>query len=318
LPSGKPLPKKFGRKVQVIMKITEDFYKNLLDNLYDGVYIVEPDRRIVYWNKGAERLTGFTSTDVVGSHCWDGILMHVDKDGNNLCLTGCPLAKTIASGTAAEVEIYLHHRDGHRVPVLVRAAPVPGDNGEVIGAVEIFSDNSEKITALQLIEDLQRKAFLDPLTGLANRRYTEMHLQARYDEMLRYGWQFGIVLMDIDHFKTVNDRYGHDVGDQALKMVALTLQNSSRSSDIVGRWGGEEFIAIIGNTNSLRLRKSAERYRALVERSGLPHGGDTLHVTISAGATIAAPGETVEMAVKRADRLLYESKSAGRNRVTTE
>jgi len=169
-----------------------------------------------------------------------------------------------------------------------------------------------------LVEDLQAKAFLDPLTGLANRRYVEMNLQGKADEMSRYGWHFGVIMMDIDRFKIVNDSYGHDSGDEVLKMVARTLLHSSRSSDLVGRWGGEEFIAIITNTNMEKLHAIAERYRSLVEQSSLPLGETPLSVTISAGATLAAPGENVEPVIKRADKLLYASKDAGRNRVTTE
>ncbi len=80
------------------MKVTLDFYKRLLDNLHDGVYIVNRDREIVYWNKGAERITGYAGDDVIGSHCWDNILMHVDAQGNRLCQPGCPLLKVISSG----------------------------------------------------------------------------------------------------------------------------------------------------------------------------------------------------------------------------
>jgi diguanylate cyclase (GGDEF)-like protein/PAS domain S-box-containing protein len=299
------------------MKITLDFYQRFLDNLHDGVYIVNRDRKIVYWNKGAERITGYTGDEVVGSHCWDNILMHVDDKGNHLCLNGCPLLKVITSGLPEKAEVHLSHKDGHRVPVLVRAAPFINNKGKIVGAVEIFSDNTDKITALQLVEDLQRKVFLDPLTDLANRRYVEMNLEGKSDEMSRYGWQYGVVMMDIDHFKDVNDSYGHDIGDETLKMIAKTLMHSSRSSDLVGRWGGEEFIAVITNTNMQKVQAIAERYRSLVEQSGLPLGDDTLHVTISAGATIAAPGENLEAVIKRADTLLYESKAAGRNRVTS-
>ncbi len=216
-----------------------------------------------------------------------------------------------------KAEVHLSHKDGHRVPVLVRATPFINGKGKIVGAVEIFSDNTDKITALQLVEELQRKVFLDPLTDLANRRYVEMNLQGKADEMSRYGWQFGVIMMDIDHFKDVNDRYGHDIGDEALKMVARTLLHSSRSSDLVGRWGGEEFIAVITNTNVQKVHAIAERYRSLVEQSGLPLGDDTISVTISAGATMAAPGESLETVIKRADKLLYASKDAGRNRVTT-
>jgi len=134
--------------------------------------------------------------------------------------------------------------------------------------------------------------------------------------MARYGWRFGVIMMDIDHFKEVNDRYGHCSGDEALKMIAKTLMNSSRSFDLVGRWGGEEFISVITNTTMQRVHAIAERYRLLVEKSRLPLGESTLSLTISAGATIAAPGEDLEAVIKRADSLLYESKDAGRNQVT--
>jgi len=298
------------------MKVTLNFYKRLLDNLHDGVYFVNRDREIIYWNRGAERITGFAERDVIGSHCWDNILMHVDTQGNSLCESKCPLVKVMSTGEEIKAEVYLSHKDGHRIPVMVRATPFADSKGRIIGAVEIFSDNTDKITALQLVEELQHKVFLDPLTDLANRRYVDMNLQIKANEMTRYGWQFGVVMMDIDHFKEVNDRYGHDTGDEALKMIARTLLYSSRSSDLVGRWGGEEFIAVITNTNTKTLHAIAERYRSLVERSGLPVGTDTLRMTISIGATLSAPDESLVKVIKRADKLLYASKAAGRNRVT--
>jgi PAS domain S-box-containing protein len=159
------------------MKVTLDFYKRLLDNLHDGVYFVNQDREIVYWNGGAERITGYAGDDVIGSHCWDNILMHVDTQGNSLCQSKCPLAKVMSTGEEMKAEVYLSHKDGHRVPVLVRATPFINGKGKIVGAVEIFSDNTDKITALQLVEELQHKVFLDPLTDLANRRYVDMNMQ---------------------------------------------------------------------------------------------------------------------------------------------
>ena len=298
------------------MKVTLDFYKRLLDNLHDGVYFVNLDREIIYWNNGAERITGYAQGDVIGSHCWDNILMHVDTQGNSLCQTACPLVKVISTGCETTADVYMSHKDGHRIPVSVRAAPIVNGRGKIVGAVEIFSDNSEKITALLQVEELQHKVLMDPLTDLANRRYVEMNLQMKANEMLRYGWQFGLIMMDINHFKDVNDRYGHNVGDEALRMISRTLLYSSRSADLVGRWGGEEFIAVISNTNKQKLHDIAERYRSLVERSGLPLDKETLCITISAGATIAEHEESVENVIKRADKLLYDSKAGGRNRVT--
>jgi diguanylate cyclase (GGDEF)-like protein len=123
-------------------------------------------------------------------------------------------------------------------------------------------------------------------------------------------------MMDIDSFKIVSDRYGHDVGDEALRMVGRTLLSSTRSSDFVGRWGGEEFIAILSNASAARLRKTAERYRMLVEQSSLPKEDGHIRLTISAGCTLAVPDDTPETLIKRADQLMYKSKARGRNVVT--
>jgi diguanylate cyclase (GGDEF)-like protein/PAS domain S-box-containing protein len=299
------------------MKLDDSLFKEIIDNLFDGVYYVDPDRTILYWNKGAERLTGYSSREMVGTRCWDNLLMHVNSKGTGLCRNDCPLNKSIQSGSQSDESVYLHHKDGHRVPVQVQVTPVRNSQGSIIGAIEVFRDNSEKINALEMIEEIQRKVFIDPLTSLANRRYVETGLTTRFEELTRYGWQFGIIMMDIDHFKSVNDRYGHDVGDKMLQMVSRTLLNSSRSSDIVGRWGGEEFVAVLSNITALRLRTGAERYRMLVERSSLPTETGPIHLTISAGVTLALTDDTPATIIKRADKLMYESKAHGRNFVTS-
>lgn len=293
-----------------------DFYKQLLDNLYDGVYFVDRDRRITYWNQGAERITGYRAADVIGTRCCDNILRHVDDGGANLCDCNCPVSHTMGDGFPREAEVFLHHNQGHRVPVQVRVSPIRNGGGEIVGAVEVFSDNSTRLTDIQRIEELQQMVFLDPLTGLANRRYIQMNLQSRFDEMFRYGWAFGLMLLDLDHFKQVNDRYGHDVGDELLKMVARTLQHAARSYDLVGRWGGEEFIVVIANVSRNKLAFTAERFRRLVEESTLALGAEIARVTTSVGATIATGEDSVGSLIKRTDELLYRSKAEGRNRVT--
>lgn len=297
------------------MKTDDAFYKTLLDNLYDGVYFVDRDRRITYWNKGAERITGYPASDVVGRHCSDNILVHVDREGNNLCLGMCPLGGTINDGMARSSDVYLQHKDGHRVRVLVRVAPIRDESGEIAGGVEIFTDHTPAAEALERFAELERLAFLDPLTGLANRRYTEITLNARLEELQRYGWRFGVIFIDIDNFKDINDRYGHDAGDEVLKMVARTLQQSVRSFDVVSRWGGEEYVVVIAHVEGDELTATANRCRALVEQSRL-HAAAHICVTISLGATLALNGDTVASLIKRADGLMYKSKAAGRNAVT--
>ena len=295
----------------------DSFYKTLLDNLHDGVYFVDRNRTITYWNKGAERITGYKTTEVVGKSCSDNILVHVDKDGRSLCTTICPLKDVMTDGRERNEELFLHHKDGHRVPITIRVIPIYDDQGKMIGGVETFTDNTPAAVALDRLAELERLAYVDALTGLANRRYAEITLNARIEELQRYSWHFGVLFIDIDRFKDINDKYGHDLGDEVLKIVARTLQNSVRSFDMVCRWGGEEYVAVIANVEGDELIATANRCRLLVEQSDIP-AIQGLRVTISIGAAIARAEDTVDTIIRRADMLMYRSKEAGRNRVTVD
>lgn len=296
----------------------DEFCDRVLGNLYDGVYFVDPDRVIKYWNRSAERLTGYSSTEIVGRNCYDNILMHVDLQGRSLCRGLCPLVKAMKADGTFEQEVYLRHKDGHRVPVMVRAVPIKDEEGRIVGAAEIFSDNSPRITLAQRIEELQRLALLDPLTEIGNRRYAELTLHARLDEFYRYGWEFGVLFIDIDNFKNINDAYGHHTGDRVLRMIARTLQNGVRASDAVSRWGGEEFVAFIANIDPAALGALAEKLRKLVEQSRPLLNSELIVVTVSIGATISQMNDTPEGLIGRADHLMYQGKLAGRNCVVTD
>jgi diguanylate cyclase (GGDEF)-like protein/PAS domain S-box-containing protein len=296
----------------------EGFYKRLLDDLFDGVYFVDLERRITYWNRGAEQLSGFPASQVVGTHCWDNKLMHVDAAGNQLCTEGCPLAATIEDGRPRNAEVFMRHQLGHRVPVSVRVSPIRNGGGQIAGAVEVFSDNSAKSAAEDKIVQLEGLALLDPLTGVGNRRDVESRLQASLAALQRYGWAFGVLLLDVDRLKKVNETAGHEAGDQVLRMVARTLAASLRPMDSFGRWGGEEFVALLTNTTEDGLRVVAERCRRLVEQSALEAGPGRIRVTVSAGGSMARAGDTVETLIERADRLMCRAKSGGRNRVEFE
>ena len=291
-------------------------YKSLIENIFDGLYLVDTDRSIIYWNHVAETITGYRAEEVIGRRCRDNILVHVDGNGKSLCLGKCPLAATIKDGLFRDAEVYLHHKDGHRVPVWIRAAPLHDTAGNIIGGAELFTDLSAGNAITTKVKELEKLSFLDSLTQLANRRYLEMELDSRISEKKRYDTDFGIVFMDIDFFKRVNDTYGHGVGDRVLKTVARTFMNTARPSDLMGRWGGEEFIGILKRVDEDGLRSAAERVRALVEKSHLRENGLTLKVTVSIGATLAETTDTADSIVKRADAQLYRSKQNGRNRCT--
>ena len=299
------------------MADSNSLYHAILDNLYDGVYFVDRDRKISYWNKGAERITGYCAGEVIGSRYSDNILMHVDSRGTLLCRDLCPLAATMLDGSDRTDDVYLQHKDGHRVSVNVRITPLRDEQGEIIGGVEVFTENSQKLSAIARMEAFEKLAYLDPLTGTANRRFAEITLHARHEEFRRYGWPFGLIFIDIDRFKCINDECGHVAGDEVLKMVAKTLMNSARSFDVVARWGGDEFIAVITNVDYEQLVATANRFRSLVERSNRA-AGPVKQVTISIGATLARGDDTEETLLERADRFMYESKNAGKNRVTAD
>lgn len=293
-------------------------HERLLDSLFDGVYFVDRERKIIFWNKAAERITGYGKEEVMGSCCSDNLLRHTDEQGNELCLVGCPLQATISDGSTREANVYLHHKQGHRVPVRVRVSPVRDDTGAVVGGVEIFSDNSNLLQILREMEQLKQDVYVDELTGVGNRRYGEMTLKTRLYELHTFMNPFGVIFFDIDHFKVCNDTYGHAVGDEVLTMVSRTAANILRRMDSIARWGGEEFVVILPNIDMKTLKAVSERIRVFIETSFLVTKGIRLNVTASLGATMARPGDTIESLIHRADGLMYSSKSAGRNRVTTD
>jgi diguanylate cyclase (GGDEF)-like protein/PAS domain S-box-containing protein len=300
-----------------VKDLSPDFYETLLDNLYDGVYFVDRERQITFWNKAAEKITGFTKGEVLGKRCADNLLRHVDERGNSLCEGACPLSDTLGDGQPRSASVFLHHKQGHRLPVAVGVAPITDNRENIVGAVEIFRDNSANVAALEHLKELEDLAYLDGLTHIANRTYLETFIVGKFNELRRLGWSFGVIFVDVDRFKQVNDTFGHQTGDVVLKMVAHTLLKNCRSFDLVGRWGGEEFLCVISNLQDAdQITIIADRLRALVESAWVSLPDCSLHVTISLGVTLARLQDTPETLIHRADGLMYQSKTAGRNRLT--
>lgn len=298
------------------MNFDRNSYARIIDNIHDGLYFVDSNRVITYWNKAAEKISGFTADEVIGHSCADNILTHIDANGNKLCLGKCPLQATINDGKPREAEVYMHHKDGHRIPVSVRASALTDEADEVIGGIELFTDISNQVANKLRVIELEKMALLDNLTQLANRNYIEKELKSRFEEIKRLNIPFGILFMDIDFFKKFNDTYGHDVGDKVLQFVSKTFIANSRPFDLYGRWGGEEFIGIIRNISSGNLEALGNRVRLLLQNSYITHQDQKLNVTISIGATLVKKDDSIDSLLKRADTLLYKSKAEGRNRLT--
>jgi diguanylate cyclase (GGDEF)-like protein/PAS domain S-box-containing protein len=291
-------------------------HKVLLDELYDAVYFVDTERRIQYWNRAAASLSGYAEGEVLGRHCYDDLLCHTDDAGKLLCHNACPLQKCMETRERCKGDVYLRHKHGHRISVSVRVTPITDGEGKVIGALEVFLDNSSKKNLQRRTDELRRIAYVDSLTGLVNRRYLEMRLGQAHEEFSLFKSPFGLLLIDIDHFKKVNDSCGHAGGDIALAHIAQMLSNNLRATDTIGRWGGEEFVALLPNADPMLTRVLADRCRMLVESSSLVIDGKKVHPTISIGATSFEVGDDPATILARADSAMYQSKSEGRNRVT--
>jgi diguanylate cyclase (GGDEF)-like protein/PAS domain S-box-containing protein len=292
---------------------SENLYKSILDNIADGIYFVDKKRRINYWNKGAEQLSGRKCDEVMGYKCADDILVHTDDKGNRLCERGCPLEATLKDGQSRQANAYMLHQDGSRLPVSIKVYSICSDSGRITGAAQIFNDSSLSVRMQAKVRNLEKLVLLDKLTGIGNRRYAEIMLEERLNEFKQLGWPVGVIFSDIDNFKTVNDTYGHDVGDRVLKMVSRTISANLRATDIVCRWGSEEFLTLVANTSRDQVNEMAERIRLLVEGSAFALEKKVVSVTISSGVTIAREKDTSTCIVKRADSLMYDSKAAGKN-----
>jgi diguanylate cyclase (GGDEF)-like protein/PAS domain S-box-containing protein len=297
---------------------SEKLYQQILDSIKDGVYFVDTERRILFWNKGAEEMTGFKAEQVLGSYCHDNILNHVTESGVRLCFGGCPLQTCMEDGVPRQAEVFLHHADGQRVPVLVRVSPMKDETGRIIGGVETFTINKPSIAIRRKLDQLKEASLHDPLTGIGNRRSMEMQMPQVLQKVAGGENPGGILFVDIDLFKPINDTYGHEIGDKVLRMVAQTLKNNIRAEDLLGRWGGDEFIIFLLDTSEAYLRNIAEKLRHLVAQSRLRIDGKEIGVTVSIGATLLRSMDTTHTVIERADKNMYLSKKADRNRVTLD
>jgi diguanylate cyclase (GGDEF)-like protein len=168
-------------------------------------------------------------------------------------------------------------------------------------------------TQKELLEDnneLTRMALTDNLTGLSNRTHMNQSLHKEFSRYERHNQRFGIIMLDIDKFKLINDKYGHDAGDKVLKKLATTIASAIRSSDFVARWGGEEFLICCTTIEEEDLLPIAETIRQLVAKTPFDHNAP---VTASLGCAAIVKGESISELIKRADVALYEAKNNGRN-----
>jgi len=288
--------------------------KLVLDNFLNGVCLIDKTKNIVYWNTAAERMLGYTQGEVINQIC-DNEIFTQDIHGDTLCNERCPLCFR-GSFEPSTTITSLRHKDGYRLPMQVRCIPLWDHENNVIGAIKIFDVTYIREDIDLKLKELGQFAYLDVLTAIPNRRYLEETLQEWLQPNNRRDLNCAVAMGDIDFFKNVNDKHGHDAGDLVLKKVATTLRKNLRSADIVGRWGGEEFLILLYNVNRLQLSAKLESLRKAIEAGEVEYNGVFIKVTMSFGCTMPRKEDTPTTIVARADEFLYKSKREGRNRVS--
>jgi diguanylate cyclase (GGDEF)-like protein/PAS domain S-box-containing protein len=296
----------------------------LLNSAADGIFGLDLEGRITFVNPAAVALTGHPVEETLGRREHE-LVHHTREDGSPYPLEDCPCTGALEHGAARIVgdEVFWR-RDGKSFPVEYTVTPI-SEGDTLTGALVVFRDITER---RRIESELQRlnaalveQARRDPLTGLGNRLRLEEDLLTYDARRVRYGHSYCVLLCDLDRFKALNDRHGHQAGDRVLRAVADTLRRESRTSDGVYRYGGEEFLVLLAEQTLERALIVCERLREAVHALGLAHDDNEAGVvTISIGAAQCPRGDRTDPAdaIMRADRALYAAKAQGRNRVVAD
>jgi len=299
------------RTVEQEIRIFDDQqrFRAIFDNIRDyAIYTVSLDGRVEEWNRTLSRIGGWEPADVTGAPI--SIFFPPDRAGQP---QSTALLEHALQHGSAEFEGWRVRKDGSRFWGDSAATILPDHEDKATGFVIITRDLTER----KLREDgLVAQATTDPLTGALNRRAGEARLDDVFARLQRSGQTFAVLMIDCDHFKAVNDRWGHSGGDKVLVSLVEICRDRLRDGDAVIRWGGEEFVLLLPNTSSDNALMVAERLRQSVEAARIEYNGNTIPVTISIGVGTADKADVrADQVVQRADEAVYRAKHAGRNKV---
>jgi diguanylate cyclase (GGDEF)-like protein len=272
----------------------------IFDGFDDAILVLDKKNRFVSINPAGERLIKKSFADVSGKKI-DEVIDEWPKQ-----------SKGYPENSSQELTLNRLNQD---LTYELRFSILKDWRGNSIGQLVVFYNITKR---KRLEKKLFEMATTDPLTGVCNRRRIFELADAEFKKNKRYGSSLSVIMIDIDNFKQVNDRYGHDVGDTVLKTLIQTCQPNLRTTDHLGRLGGEEFIVLLTETKLSDAEKCAEKLRDIIEATAVPVKENEINITISLGvAAIGAQDESFNDTLKRADKALYRAKSEGRNRVIT-
>jgi diguanylate cyclase (GGDEF)-like protein/PAS domain S-box-containing protein len=284
------------------------FAERLIETLPNPVWFKDPN--------GRYRLTNRAFCDFFGGvgEAWNGRSVE-ELPCSGLAEPDLSTDALVRSGQAARIEheVTLGRADGAQRTVLLAKSALEPESGESGGIIGVLTDITER---KQMERDLHRLATTDPLTGAANRRQFMAAATQEVERSLRYGNGLSMIMLDVDHFKRINDEFGHSVGDEALVAVVNACRATLREVDVVGRMGGEEFAVLLPETALTGALEVAERLRRAIAAARPRQAPAGLVLTASLGVAQRTTGETlVDQILGRADRALYAAKNEGRDRV---
>lgn len=289
-------------------RVRQEHELRLLSQAFEtgqGVLITDAHANIQRVNAAFTEITGYPQEEILGRN--PNILQSGETDADVYRQMWADLERQ-GHWTG---EIWNRRRDGTLIPESETITAVHDEHGRVTNYVAVFQDISER---KRLEEELHQQAFFDRLTELANRRHMEEALDREMERARRYDTSLSLMLIDIDHFKSVNDEHGHEVGDEVLARFARLVEGQLRDADLLGRWGGEEFLILLPHTQLEQALEVGERIRNAVSRAAFPTVGS---LTLSGGLTEYRGGEPRRDLIQRVDAALYTAKTAGRNRLAT-
>ncbi|MBA4031508.1 MAG: hypothetical protein C0478_11560 [Planctomyces sp.] len=292
-------------------------YLHTLDSLYDGMSIIDANRRILVWDRGAARTFKRSAAEVLGVTWKPQFFGYADDRGVPLAASQCPMEAICATGASYAATLNMNNGEGEPVSIELQAFPLIDKHQRLQAIAEIYrrTERDDEAETSPELHALKMLASRDALTRVANRGEldSQIELLLKKFNAEAVSEPFSVIFVDADHFKSINDKHGHTVGDQVLVDLARLLQHESYSGEIIGRYGGEEFIVVCPATDiELAIRKS-ERFRMSIQAMRFADH-PALRITASFGVTQVVRGDTVATLVGRADKALYEAKQTGRNR----
>jgi len=292
------------KRIEAVIARAKREWEQTFDTVPDLITIIDRDFVIHRINKAMADKMNLHPRDAIGRHCYE--LCH----GTDEPFDGCPLHRSMLDDEEHSTEIVEPRLGG---TFIVSVSPLPTDNHQAERFVHVARD----ITERKIFEErLRKQARTDSLTNIWNRRHFMQLAERELERTRRYGGQFALAMIDLDHFKTINDTCGHDVGDETLRKVAEIVGNNLRKVDVFARFGGEEFVLALPETDLEKALHVAERLRRQVADTPMTDQATPIRTTVSIGVTVVGhePAD-LATALKQADKALYMAKRNGRNRV---